>query len=160
MLVPNRASLQQFENLLFDCNTCHLSFQSLRNCFIICQRSSGWLFTSQSSSCLLFCRNTFFLGSRRQNQKKTSNSSHCKSDVFLLRKKMFGARWTGRRSGKAHFRVTPLSCFSFLLFPSFPFLFFLEMCFLLSLFLYFFHQTLTVDSSVVGAPWRCGVLTT
>ena len=30
-----------FEDLLFDRSTCRLSFQSLRNCFIICQRSSG-----------------------------------------------------------------------------------------------------------------------
>ena len=55
-------------------------------------------------------------------------------------------------SGKAHLRVTPLSCFFFF-----------------SCFFSFFkkkvshcqhlHQSLTV-SSVVGAPWRCGVLTT
>ena len=44
-----------FENLLFDRSNRRLSFQSLRNCFVICQRSSSWLFASQSSSCLIFC---------------------------------------------------------------------------------------------------------
>ena len=58
--------------------------------------------------------------------------------------------------------------FSWILFFSFLFLLFkCFSCFFFSFFLYFFHmfycwhyyQSLTV-SSVVGAPWRCGVLTT
>ena len=44
-----------------------------------------------------------------------------------------------------HWRVTPLSCFSFLFFPFF----------VLS------QKRFLMDvPSVVGAPWRCGVLTT
>ena len=46
-----------------------------------------------------------------------------------------------------------LKCFSF--FPKKKFLLFFSLVFLSKL----FHQSLTV-SSVVGAPWRCGVLTT
>ena len=45
----------RFENLLFDRRNRRFSLQSLRNRLIICQRSSAWLFASQSSSRLLFC---------------------------------------------------------------------------------------------------------
>ena len=64
-------------------------------------------------------------------------------------------------------RVTPLSCFCNSLFSCFPL--FLFSLFKQKMFLFFsfsFHcqhqyQNLTTDvSSVVGAPWRCGVLTT
>ena len=69
------------------------------------------------------------------------------------------------------FRVTALSCFSLLFFHvSHILIFSLKNCFLFFLFLVFlsnaFHcwhqyQSLTkYGSSVVGAPWRCGVLTT
>ena len=60
--------------------------------------------------------------------------------------------------GKAYLRVTPLSCF---------FIFFLKNVFFFIVFLsnmfhcWHLYQSLTVNvSSVVGAPWRCGILTT
>ena len=66
--------------------------------------------------------------------------------------------------GKAHLGVTSLSCFSFFFFLtenvysfSFHFISFKHM-FIAGISIY---HSLTVDvSSVVGAPWRCGVLTT
>ena len=68
----------------------------------------------------------------------------------------------------AHLRVTPLSCFLISLCHAFNFCFVPEN--VSSVFLVFlsdmFHclhlyQSFTLDvSSVVGAPWRCGVLTT
>ena len=43
MPVPNLAG-SRLENLTFDRSSCRLSFHSLRNCFVICQRSLCWLF--------------------------------------------------------------------------------------------------------------------
>ena len=66
----------------------------------------------------------------------------------------------------AHMRVTPLSCFS-LLFSIFCFFFqkcyfFFSLVFLSDMFhCWHWCQISTVEiSSVVGAPWRCGVVTT
>ena len=79
-----------------------------------------------------------------------------------------GGTFEGRGSGMAHLRVTPLSCFSFLLFH-FSFFVVSLNCFLLFFFFFLSNmfdcwhkcQSLTLDvSSVVSAPWRCGVLTT
>ena len=94
---------------------------------------------------------------RRQTRKQSSRSSCCK---------ICWPRWT-MKFKMAHLRVTPLSCFLISLFHAFNPRFFSEN--VSSFFLVFlsdmFHclhlyQSFTLDvSSVVGAPWRCSVLT-
>ena len=113
-----------------------------------------------------------FFQSSEQTPKleKSSRISYCGMPSFLVNK-IFGPRWT-RRLGVARLRVTPLSLFFiFLYFKCSFFLVLGKLCSSFSFscisFIYVSFagigtcQTLPVDvSSVVGASWRCGVLTT
>ena len=61
--------------------------------------------------------------SRRQNRKNRREGRIVKMTFFFCEELIFEPRWTGERGGregvsfgKAHLRVTPLSCFSFLFF--------------------------------------------
>ena len=83
-----------------------------------------------------------------------------KMTIFLHENSISGPRWTvgsGPFEGLPRFHVFHLS-FSFFLFPSF------EKCFFIFLSnicrCWHEYQILTFDvSSIVGAPWRCAVLT-
>ena len=127
-----------------------------------------------SSSVECFCTSSFSFffffqsrPSRRQNPQKIVHK-------FLLQKRRFPfvKIWflsLGGRGGfgVAHLRVTSLACLSFFFLAIF--LSSYQKCLFLFSFLVFLssmcccwhlNQSLTVDVSAVGAPWRCGVLTT
>ena len=80
----------------------------------------------------------------RRNWKNRRKVPIVLMTIFLSENSIFGPRWTGKESlGMVHLKVTPAFFFFF--------------CFSL----FTCSSCLTTDvSSVVVAPWRCGVLTT
>ena len=133
-------------------------------CFLCFFFSSSFLLFSFFSSFIFFF---YFLSVVRADAKtaqKRREVLFVKVTIFLNETWIWEIRLKDDRElGMVHWRVTPLSFFfHFCFFSEIGFLSFFFLVFLSNMFhCWHWHQTLTVDvSSVVGAPWRCGVLTT